>query len=137
MMQAEIRKERITKYGSFLWCPERNTLCFGINTPAGTCKYSRCLLDDPAYIAKQAEIDRRIQENARRERLEKAQGKIDKEKQIIRRQTQTREELIEKEIAYAEAKARRLYRDNKPRAADLLMHKVMKLNAELRKMRGA
>ena len=132
MMQAEIRKERIKKYGSFLWCPERNTLCFGINTPEGSCKYSRCLLDDPAYIAKQAEIDRRIQENARQERLEKAQ-----EKQIIRRQTQTREELLEKEIAYTEAKARRLYRDNKPRAADLLMHKAMKLNAELRKIRGA
>ena len=134
MMQAEIRKERIKKYGSFLYCPKRNTLCFGIDTPKGVCKYKSCLLDDPAYIAKQAEIDRKIQENARRERQERKREKENREKQIIRRQTKTRKDLLEQEIRNKERQVKLLYRDNKPKAADIVMNQVIRLNAKLREM---
>lgn len=135
MMQAEIRKERIKKYGSFLWCPKRSTLCFGINTSEGTCKYSHCLLDDPAYIAKQAEIERRIQENARRERLEKAEEKAKRQKPIIRRQTKTKEEVLSEKIERLEHKIQQAYQKGRMREGDILTNELLRLNAEMRKIK--
>ena len=45
-MDEKIRRERFEKYGSFLFCPARNVLCFGRMTD-GECKHDTCLLDDP------------------------------------------------------------------------------------------
>ena len=138
MMQPEIRKERVKKYGSFLRCPERGNLCFGIDTPDGICKYKTCCLDDPEYIAKQKQIQRNIEENARREWEERRrEEKENAAKQIIRRQTKTKEELIERDIARLEAKARHLYRTGKRNAGDAVMHDVTVLYGRLKKLKGA
>ena len=135
MMQVEIRKERIKKYGSFLWCPERSCLCFGIDTPSGVCKYDICLLDNPEYIAKQAEIDRRIQENAERERLEKAEEKAERQKPIIRRQTKTKEDILNDKIERLEYKIQQAYRRGRTREGDALTRELLRLNAEMRKIK--
>lgn len=135
MMQAEIRKERIKKYGSFLWCPKRNTLCFGINTPDGICKKDICYHDDPEYIAKQAEIDRRIQENAQRERIEKAKEEANKEKHIIRRQTKTKQDKLNNEINRLESRIQRAYRRGRTREGEALTKELIRLNAEMRKIK--
>lgn len=135
MIQAEIRKERIKKYGSFLYCPERGGLCFGIDTPTGICKYDICLLDNPEYIAKQAEIDRRIQENAERERLEKDEGKAERQKPIIRRQTKTKEDILNDKIERLEYKIQQAYRRGRTREGDALTQELLRLNAEMRKIK--
>ena len=136
MIQAEIRKEKVKKYGSFLWCPERDRLCFGTDSPDGKCKYDTCLLDDPVYVEKQAAIDRRIQENARRERQERAKEKADKEKQIIRRQTKPKEDILQEKISRLENRISLAYRRGRTIEANRLTKELLKLNMEMRKING-
>lgn len=132
-MQPEIHKERVAKYGSFLYCPERSCLCFGIDTPDGTCKKDVCYHDDPKYIAKQAEIDRRVQENALREAEER-------KKQEAEPMPEKKVDLVKElttYIARREAMARRAYRENKPKKGDAIMQEVLVLTGKLRKIKGA
>lgn len=56
-MNPEIRKERVKKYGSFLFCPKRSTLCTGRNSNK-ECIYENCILDSPEYIKLQETIAR-------------------------------------------------------------------------------
>ena len=60
-MDEKIRKERFEKYGSFLFCPKRNVLCFGRDTDE-ECKRGSCLLDDPDY----QDLQKRIEENQKK-----------------------------------------------------------------------
>lgn len=60
-MKEEIRKERVNKYGSFLYCPAKGCLCFGRETDQ-KCKYPTCLLDDPEHLA----LQQRIKENQKK-----------------------------------------------------------------------
>jgi len=140
MMQPKSRKERVAEYGSFLYCPERDRLCFALNNDEGICERKSeqepCFIDDPKWLAKQEEIEINLQENARREQEEKAK-EMQSPPAPIRRQTKTGVQLLEEQIRRREAKARSLYRANKPRAADSVMREVMALQAKLRKMRGA
>ena len=56
-MQPEVWKERAEKYGSSLFCPEKETICFHINTPNGICERTVCCKDDPEYIEQQIRIE--------------------------------------------------------------------------------
>lgn len=136
MMQPKTRKERVAEYGSFLYCPKKDTLCSDMDSDDGICVRSVCYLEDPEYIKLQERIAEKIRENARREQEEKAK-EIQSPPAPIRRQTKTGVQLLEEQIKKREAKARSLYRANKPRAADSVMRDVMALQAKLRKMRGA
>lgn len=131
-MKPEIRKEKVEKYGSFLFCPDRQNLCFGCDTDDGSCKYSSCLLDDPAYIKKQAEIEERRKENNRRE-IEKRKREAADPPAPVRRQRRSAVDILKEQIERKEAFARKLYRENKPRKADAVMREVMGLQAKLRK----
>ena len=133
MMQAEIREERIKKYGSFLWCPERSCLCFGINTPNGTCKKDVCYHDDPKYIAKQAEIEARRKENTQRE----AEERKKQEEEPMPEKKADPVKGLTSYIARREAMARRAYRENRPKKGDAIMQEVLVLTGKLRKMKGA
>ena len=42
-MDEEIRKARSRQYGSFLYCPDRDCLCFGRETDL-ECKHESCIL---------------------------------------------------------------------------------------------
>lgn len=132
-MNPEIRKMKVEKYGSFLFCPEKEVLCFGIYTPDGSCKHKSCLLEDQAYIKKQKEIDERIRENDRREREERRR-EAQEHLAPIRRQRKSAADMLREQIERKERFARTLYRENKPRKADRVMHEVMTLQAKLRKL---
>lgn len=131
-MQPEIRKERVMKYGSFLYCPIKDTLCCGRDTEDGACGYDTCILDDPSYIEKQ----KKIEENRRRNEAKNEASREEEKNIYIRRQTKTKEDLIREELVKLENKAAYLYRKNKPKAADSVMHDVVKLRNKLIRMRG-
>lgn len=135
-MQPKSRKERIKEYGSFLFCPNKDTLCFAINNEDGICERALCYLEDPEYIAQQKRIAKTMEENARREWEEKQREKLNPPAPI-RRQTKTKAQYLQEQIETKEEKARYLYRTNKPRAADSLMHEVTRLRSQLLKIKEA
>lgn len=132
-MQGETRMERIKKYGSFLFCPERQRLCFAINNDEGICERAVCYSDDPEWIAQQKKIDETVKENARKELEEKRRKKeaaassAGQIKDAIRSLTE--------EIDRKEKFARKLYRSNKPRAGDAVMQEAAILRGKLAKLR--
>lgn len=131
MMQPEIRKARVKKYGSFLYCPDRDTLCFGRYTEDGSCKHESCILDDPEYIALQERIDKN--------RIINVQAEKEKKEDMpapIRRQTITREQQLIDEIKHKEEKAAWLYKKNWPGQADNAMYEAAMLKNQLRKIQG-
>lgn len=132
-MDPEIRKMKVEKYGSFLFCPDKRVLCFGTYTSDGSCKYENCLLEDPAYIKKQKEIDERIRENDRREREERRR-EAQEPPAPARHQRKSAADMLREQIERKERFARTLYRENKPRKGDRIMHEVMTLQAKLRKL---
>lgn len=136
MMQPKSRKQRIEEYGSFLFCPEKDTLCFGMDNPEGICERALCFLEDPEYIAQQKRIAKTMEENVRKEQAEREREKL-KPPAPIRRQTKTKAQYLQEKIQYKEEKARSLYRANKPKAADSIMHEVTILRGKLQKMKEA
>ena len=62
-MKTEIRRERMKKYGSILYCPAQDCKCFGRDTDE-ECRHEKCLLQDPEYIA----LQKRIEEKRRTRR---------------------------------------------------------------------
>lgn len=130
-MQTKIQRERFEKYGSFLFCPERSCLCFGRETDA-ECKYESCILDDPEYQAMQARIAENQRKNHERQVAEQRE-----EHAKPRRQTKTAQQILEEKIEQKENYARACYKANKPKKGDAVLHEVMILQAQLRKMKGA
>ena len=63
-MNEELRKSRFREYGSFLYCPRKDCLCFGRDTDQ-ECKHAKCLLEDPEYL----ELQERIEENRRKNQM--------------------------------------------------------------------
>lgn len=121
-MDEKIRKARFEKYGSFLFCPAKSTLCFGRITD-GECKHSTCLLDDPEYQL----LQKRIAENQR-----KNQQREHEEPPKIRRQTKTRIEILEEQIKRKDEEARAAYRANYPKEGDRIINEVICLQGLLR-----
>ena len=94
IMDEEIRKARSRKYGSFLYCPARDCLCFGRETDL-ECKHESCILDDPEYQA----LQKKIEENRKRNELEALQESSGtSHRQVIRRQNKTDAEILEEQI---------------------------------------
>lgn len=122
------RQQHIAKYGSFLYCPEHDTLCSSMEKTWETgCSCSRkpCILEDPEYQKLQERIRRNV---ARR------QGKTKEEKQDnIRRQTKTWEERQLEKIHRLEAESRKAYRRNRPKVGEDKLHQAIILRAELRR----
>lgn len=122
------RQQHIAKYGSFLYCPEHDTLCSSMEKTWETgCSCSRkpCILEDPEYQKLQERIRRNV---ARR------QGETKEEKQDnIRRQTKTWEERQLEKIHRLEAESRKAYRRNRPKVGEDKLHQAIMLRAELRR----
>lgn len=131
VMQPEIYKERVKKYGSFLWCPERSISCFGIDTPDGTCKHRVCLLEDPRYLAEQKKIAENIRRNAEREKAEREKEKMDPPAPI-RKQNKTRAEILRAKIKEKERLAERLYAQNRPDKAEDVIFEIKQLSYQLK-----
>lgn len=114
---------RVQQYGSFLYCPLKDTLCFGRYTDE-ECAHDSCFLDDPEY----KELRRRIDRN----RMKRG----NEEPKPPEKAEPTSEELAWKEIYKKEAMAKKLYRKNKPKLADGLMAEAMYMRGQLYARRG-
>ena len=70
------RQEWLDKYGSFLYCPDRDTLCVHMDGkwPTG-CELEICIKDDPEYQKLQERIERNRQAAAEEHRMQKAAEK--------------------------------------------------------------
>lgn len=135
MIQAEIRKKENRKGESMFRCWERNTTCFKIDPTSGTCTRGVCLLDDPEHIAQEARIEKNRQKNAERERIERAREKAERENPIIRRQTKTKDEILRDKIIRVENQIQQAYRRGRTRKGDALTKELLRLNAEMRKIK--
>ena len=117
------------KYGSMLFCPERETLCVYMDGMWATgCEREGCILDDMEYqklqevIRKNREEASRRQAEAERKAVEAAKRNAEKEK---------RERFIE-EIHKIEEMSREAYRSNRPRRGDELFEKARFMRNELK-----
>ena len=119
MMNEELRLQRVAQYGSFLYCPMRDVLCFARFTDE-ECAHDSCILDDPEYI----EQKKRIERNIEKRNLE---AREDREAQNMPPRPKARSEDEEAwcEIHAKEAVARKMYKKNKPKVADALMAEAM------------
>ena len=130
-MDEEIRKARSRQYGSFLYCPDRDSLCFGRETDL-ECKHESCILDDPEYQA----LQKRIEENRKRNELKALRENLNtSHRQVIRRQTKTAAEMLEERIRRKEQYARECYRANYPKRGDDIVYEIVRLRAKLRKLK--
>ena len=130
-MDEEIRKARSRQYGSFLYCPDRDYLCFGRETDL-ECKHESCILDDPEYQA----LQKRIEENRKRNELKALRENLNtSHRQVIRRQTKTAAEMLEERIRRKEQYARECYRANYPKRGDDIVYEIVRLRAKLRKLK--
>lgn len=122
------RLEHVKKYGSFLYCPERDTLCAyqEENVRKGTeCAREPCILDDPGYI----ELKKIIERN----RTAASQNRSTQEDAApIRRQNKSRQDQLREEIQRLEREARLAYRRNRPKIGEQKQYKAMMLERELR-----
>ena len=125
------RLEHVKAYGSFLYCPKKNTICSRQeeNVQKGIeCARRPCILDDPEYI----ELTKRIAAN----RIARDQMRANETKEEphapIRSPRKSRRdprlELAEKLEREPEA----AYRRNKPRIGEEKLQKAIMLRAQLR-----
>lgn len=129
MMNEDVRKQRVAQYGSFLFCPEWDTVCDFRNTPDGSCGRSLCVREDPEYIR----LQMRIEENRRRN---EAMGVNAPEapQTNIRTQNKTDKDLLKDLIWQKEKEARRCYERGWTRKGDSLTYEIIRLNTRLREM---
>lgn len=128
------REEHMQKYGSMLFCQERETLCVYMDGMWATgCERDGCILDDPEYqklqevIRKNREESSRRQAEAEHKAVEAAKRNAEKEK---------RERFIAekmKEIRRIEEMSREAYRRNRPRRGDELFEKARSMRIELKR----
>ena len=123
-MNEELRVQRCRQYGSFLYCPMRDKLCFGRHTDQ-ECKYDSCILDDPEY----QKLQRTIERNRRRRNEERKEQTafVPPRRSVPRSENQ----MAWEEVHAIEKQAARLYRKNKPKIADGLMAKAMNMRRML------
>lgn len=124
------RQERVKIYGSFLYCPKKDVLCSIMDSDDGICTRTLCYREDPEYLAKEKEIEKRIRENAEAEW--EAKQRKEKESKPAK---PSREQELQEAIWRKTARARKLYKQNKPKYADILMHEVMIMQGELNKLK--
>lgn len=127
MMREDIRKERVKKYGSFLYCAHRDTICLCMDNELAVCPRAECILDDPEYIALQERIERnRLKNNKQEEKEEPYPRRKEPKKKPM-----TRREYLLEQIRRKEALSERLYRENKPKAADMVFRQAQIMKGEL------
>ena len=131
------REEHLQKYGSMLYCPERETLCFYMDGMWATgCERDGCILDDPEYQELQ-EVIRKNREDTFRRKIESERKAEESAREYAERER--REKIIEermKESRRIEAMSREAYRRNRPGRGDELFEKARSMRIELKKETG-
>ena len=132
-MSEEARQAHLEKYGSFLYCPERDTLCAFIEHSWETgCPRDGCILDDPEYqaLVKKQEENRskQLERERKRREDEAAAAKVINQQNMI--QNYVNKQLAE--IHRLEEASQRAYPRNQPRRGDELFGKARIMRGELR-----
>lgn len=125
-MREDIRKARVKKYGSFLYCPQGDCLCVCLNNEYGTCKRAVCLHDDPEWL----QLQERIEKNRKRAATS---GVNIPEKPQENIRMQTGQAALKERIRQKEELSERLYRENKPQLAETVFRQAQIMKGELRK----
>lgn len=118
-MNEELRMQRVREYGSFLFCPMRNTDCSYRETDKECGREDGCILDDPEYQELQQTIERNRREQQKQK--EKRSAFVPPSRPAAR----NRKAEAWEEIHALEARASELYRKNKPKVADRLLADAM------------
>lgn len=129
MMREDIRKERVKKYGSFLYCAHRDTICSFMDNELAVCPRAECILDNPEYIALQERIEMNRLQNGKQLEKEEPYPRRKEPKQ----KPMTRRDYLLEQIRRKEALSERLYRENKPKAADMVFRQAQIMKGELQK----
>lgn len=127
----EARQEHIARFGSFLYCPERDNYCFFMAEVWDTgekCSRAPCIVDDPEYI----KLQERIEKNRERRRKEDETEEEKEERAQIRRQTKSRKDVMLERIRVLEEESEAAYRRNRPRIGAEKLEKAMALRRQLR-----
>lgn len=127
------REEHMQRYGSMLFCPERETLCVYMDGMWATgCEREGCILDDMEYQKLQEVICKNREDSFRRqietEHKETETSKRNAEKE--KRERFIAEKM--KEIHRIEEMSREAYRSNRPRRGDELFEKARLMRIELK-----
>lgn len=113
-----------------LYCKERDTDCMEMYIGQGTCNLEKCVRDDPVYLEKEREIERR-----RKELYEKNKQHRQEEKtaaKSIRRQTKPEDKLLREQIKNTKSKMERYYTRGWTRAADKLSREIIQMERRLK-----
>ena len=125
----DARQEHMKKYGSFLYCEKRDTLCVHMdgNWMIG-CGRTMCILDDPEYIALQKRIEEnRIRASKRQEKKEQA-APIRNQKNMIR----SHEQRLKDEIRRLEEESQEAFRDSRPADGETLFNRAQIMRGQLK-----
>ena len=123
----EQRQQHIEEHGSFLYCPEHDTLCCYMEELWKTgkgCSRRPCLCEDPQY----QELQERIRKNVARRKAAKEEPQRN-----IRRQKKTRRESQLEKIQRLEEESRKAYKRNRPKVGEDKLQQAIILRAQLRK----
>ena len=121
------RQKHIEEYGSFLYCPEHDTLCCYMEdawTTGEGCRRRLCLCEDPEY----QKLQERIRKNVARRKAAKEEPQRN-----IRRQKKTRRESQLEKIQRLEEESRKAYKRNRPKVGEDKLQQAIILRAQLRK----
>ena len=134
-MIEELRKKHVEKYGSFLRCPERDTICSFMEEAlcgSGKCERDPCILDDPEYLKLQERIAKNVKLNAERMKKEREEEKRNPPAPI-RTQNKTDDDLIREKIRRLEEESKLAYSRNRPKVGEWKLHEAIALRRQLRR----
>lgn len=117
----QARQQHIKQYGSMLYCPDRDTLCFEMNDAwISGCQAKKCCLDDPDYIARREKNEKRNQRGTEKSREEETA-------QTIRNQSKMARSYVDKLLEEAnrlEARSQEAFRRNRPNDGHTLFNEA-------------
>ena len=121
------QKKHFEKYGSILYCPERNTICAFMEKCVQNnteCERKPCILDDPEHQKLQERIEKNRSQMAREERKriqeEKDAAPIRDQRNFIR--SHVEKEM--KEIHRLEEASQKAFQQNKPGLGHTLFNRA-------------
>lgn len=114
-----------------IYCEKEDCWCGNIDINNGSCKASRCPIHDKEYIQEQEKRKERLQQLHQKE-LDRKEKEAKDPPAPIRRQTKTKEELLQEKITSKKRLVNRYYRKAKPQKAVQIDLEVNRLERELK-----
>lgn len=114
-----------------IYCEKEDCWCGNVDISNGNCKASRCPIHDEKYIQEQEQRRERLQQLHQQELNRKEREKKDPPAPI-RRQSKTKEELLQEKITSKKRLVNRYYRRGKPKKAVQVDLEVHRLERELK-----